>query len=59
MDIDNFEEVQLEVDTICDNCGYTIVKNSIIHQNHKDDLVYCSPCWDKVRNDDKSKFGLS
>ena len=47
--MDNFEEIQLEEDIVCDSCGYTVVRGSIAHQNFEENLIYCSTCWDKAR----------
>ena len=55
MNSNDFEEVQLVENTDCDNCKYNIIKESIAHQNFEKGLLYCSNCWDKLRNQEKSK----
>ena len=55
MNSNDFEEVQLVENTDCDNCKYNIIKGSIAHQNFEKGLLYCSNCWDKLRNQEKSK----
>ena len=47
---ERFEDLQIEKDTACEGCDYTIIKDSWVHKMKVDGNVYCTACYKEMRN---------
>lgn len=50
----NDESVQIEQDTICQQCSYTVITNSVMHKI--DGKYFCASCAEGIRNKWKEKI---
>lgn len=47
---ERFEDIQVEKNVICPDCGYQIIKGSVAHKHKLFGKVYCVSCFKEMRS---------